>query len=86
MHHYELFQPQLSKLAVPSVYPERFKFDEMSYPEAERACEREAVWLDESIFRAGPKGVDDAVAAMKKIQENGAALAEAAQKYRSRNA
>ncbi len=86
MHHYELFQPRLSKLAVPSVFPERFKFSEMSLPEAERACEREAVWLDESIFRAGRQGVDDAVAALKKIQENGAALAKAAQEYRGRNA
>jgi dTDP-4-amino-4,6-dideoxygalactose transaminase len=68
MHHYDLFQPQLSKLAVPSAFPERFQFDQMHYPEAERACEHEAVWLDESIFRAGKQGVDDTVAALKKIQ------------------
>jgi hypothetical protein len=37
-------------------------------PVAERACEHEAVWLDENVFRAGQKGVDDAVAAIKKIQ------------------
>ena len=39
-------------------------------PKATRACEHEAVWLDEAVFRAGPKGVDDAVAAIKKIQRN----------------
>jgi dTDP-4-amino-4,6-dideoxygalactose transaminase len=68
MHHYELFQPRLSKLAVPSAFPERFNFDEMHLPEAERACEHEAVWFDESIFRSGVEGVDDAVAALTKIQ------------------
>ena len=70
MHNYELFQPQKSRLAVPSAFPEYFKFEEMNLPEATRACEHEAVWLDEAIFRAGPKGVDDAVKAIRKIQVN----------------
>ncbi len=70
MHHYDLFQPGLSKLAVPNAFPEYFNFKEMSFPEAERACEREAVWLDESIFRAGPKGVEDAVRALNKIHDH----------------
>jgi dTDP-4-amino-4,6-dideoxygalactose transaminase len=82
MHHYELFQPQLSKLAVPSAFPERFNFAAMSMPEAERACEHEAVWFDESIFRSGREGVDDAVAALKKIQENLAADKGAADKIK----
>jgi len=82
MHHYSLFQPQKSRLAVPSAFPEYFEFEKMSLPEAERACEHEAVWLDESVFRAGPQGVDDAVAALRKIQENSAELAEAARKFR----
>jgi dTDP-4-amino-4,6-dideoxygalactose transaminase len=68
MHHYELFQPQHSRLPVPSAFPERFAFDKMHLPEAEIACQQEAVWLDESIFRAGQRGVDDAVNALKKIQ------------------
>jgi dTDP-4-amino-4,6-dideoxygalactose transaminase len=68
MHHYELFQPKLSKLPVPSAFPQYFEFEKMHLPEAERACEHEAVWLDESIFRSGPAGVDDAVAAIKKVQ------------------
>jgi len=74
MHHYELFQPGLSKLPVPTAFPERFQFDKMGLPEAERACEREAVWLDECIFRAGRQGVDDAVAAIQKLQANAAVL------------
>lgn len=74
MHHYELFQPHLSKLPVPSAFPERFQFETIQLPEAERACEHEAVWLDESIFRAGPQGVDDAVAAIRKIQTHAAEL------------
>lgn len=68
MHNYDLFQPQKSRLAVPNAFPEFFDFKNMDLPEATRACEQEAVWLDESIFRAGPKGVDDVVAAIRKIQ------------------
>jgi dTDP-4-amino-4,6-dideoxygalactose transaminase len=82
MHNYSLFQPQKSRLAVPSAFPEYFNFEQMDLPEATRACEHEAVWLDESIFRTGPKGVDDAVAAIRKIQENAQELAKAAQKLR----
>jgi dTDP-4-amino-4,6-dideoxygalactose transaminase len=75
MHHYELFQPSLSRLPVPSAFPEKFAFDEMHLPEAERACKHEAVWLDECVFRAGRQGVDDAVAALGKIQAHAAELA-----------
>jgi L-glutamine:2-deoxy-scyllo-inosose/3-amino-2,3-dideoxy-scyllo-inosose aminotransferase len=82
MHNYTLFQPRKSRLAVPSAFPEYFKFEEMNLPEATRACEHEAVWLDEAIFRCGPEGVDDAVAAIKKIRENAKELAEAEQKLR----
>jgi dTDP-4-amino-4,6-dideoxygalactose transaminase len=82
MHHYTLFQPQMSKLAVPSAFPEYFAFDEMNLPEATRACEHEAVWLDEAVFRSGVGGVDDAVTALKKIQEHAKELAEASQKLR----
>jgi dTDP-4-amino-4,6-dideoxygalactose transaminase len=76
MHHYDLFQPLLSKLPVPSAFPDRFQFNQMQFPEAERACEREAVWLDESVFRAGRQGVDDAVAALHKIYDKRRELAE----------
>lgn len=70
LHRSELFQPRFSRLPVPSAFPERFQFDQMSLPEAERACQREAVWLDEAIFRSNRKGIDDAVAAMRKIYDN----------------
>lgn len=84
MHHYELFQPQTSKLAVPNAFPEYFHFEKMDLPEAERACEHEAVWLDESVFRAGPQGVDDAVKAIKKIQRNAGDLNRASEEIRAR--
>jgi dTDP-4-amino-4,6-dideoxygalactose transaminase len=84
MNNYTLFQPQKSKLAVPNAFPEYFDFKSMKLPVAERACEHEAVWLDENIFRAGPKGVDDAVAAIKKIQRNAGELNDAAQTLREK--
>jgi dTDP-4-amino-4,6-dideoxygalactose transaminase len=83
MHHYELFQPQLSKLPVPSAFPERFQFEQMELPESERACQQEAVWLDENIFRAGREGVDDTVAALRKVYENREALAAKADELRA---
>jgi len=76
MHHYDLFQPGLSKLPVPSAFSERFDYTGLSLPEAERAGERESVWLDESIFRAGRQGVDDFVSALRKVHDNGPALAQ----------
>jgi hypothetical protein len=69
MHHYDLFQPHLSRLPVPAAFPDAFRFEQMQFPVAEQACEQEAVWLDESVFRAGRQGVDDAVAALRKIYE-----------------
>jgi dTDP-4-amino-4,6-dideoxygalactose transaminase len=82
MHHYTLFQPGKSQLAVPDAFPQYFQFDKMHLPVAERACEHEAVWLDEAIFRCGRKGVDDAVAAIRKIQRNAEELAKAAEELR----
>ena len=85
MHHYDLFQPRNSRLAVPNAFPERFDFGRMDFPVAERAAEHEAVWLDESAFRAGPSGADDIVTALKKIQKNAPELAEAARKFKGTN-
>jgi len=82
MNNYTLFQPQKSKLAVPNAFTEYFDFKNMNLPAAERACEHEAVWLDENVFRAGQKGVDDAVAAIRKIQANAKELNEAAEDLR----
>jgi dTDP-4-amino-4,6-dideoxygalactose transaminase len=84
MNHYSLFQPQKSKLPVPNAFPEYFDFENMDLPVAERACRHEAVWLDERVFRAGQKGVDDAVKAIKKIQKNAAELNEAAEELREK--
>jgi hypothetical protein len=38
--------------------------------------------LDEAIFRTGPEGVDDAINALKKVQENAADLRAAAEAWR----
>jgi L-glutamine:2-deoxy-scyllo-inosose/3-amino-2,3-dideoxy-scyllo-inosose aminotransferase len=84
MNNYTLFQPHKSKLAVPRAFPEYFDFEKMNLPEAQRASEHEAVWLDENIFRAGPKGVDDAVKAIKKIQKNAVELNAAAEELRKK--
>jgi dTDP-4-amino-4,6-dideoxygalactose transaminase len=76
MNRYDLFQPLNSKLAVPNAFPERFKMDVLSMPEAERAGERESVWLAENTFRAGTKGIDDLANALRKVQDNRQELAE----------
>jgi dTDP-4-amino-4,6-dideoxygalactose transaminase len=70
MHRYELFQPSLSRLAVPTAYSEYFDFAKMQFPVATRAYEQEAVQLPESVFRAGREGVDQAVAAIRKVYEH----------------
>lgn len=66
MYRNPLFQPTKSKLAVPSAFPEKFNFAPL--PECERASTREAIWFEESMFRAGREGVDDAVNVLKKVQ------------------
>ena len=81
MHHYDLFQPELSRLPVPSAFPQYFQFERMSFPASEQACEHEAVWLDENIFRGGAQAVDDTVAALKKLVENRDILAELARQH-----
>ena len=83
MNRYDLFQPGISKLPVPSAFPERFDYTNLHMPEAERAAERESVWLDEAVFRDGQRGVDDFVSALKKVLENGEELAREAAKRRS---
>jgi dTDP-4-amino-4,6-dideoxygalactose transaminase len=68
MNKYDLFQPQNSRLPVPSAFPERFNFSEMHFAETERAYDNESMWLGEGVFRSGKQGVDDVVNALKKIQ------------------
>ena len=75
MNHYELFQPALSKLPVPSVFPEYFNFGKMSFPVTERASWEESIWMGESIFRSGKQGIDDLVAGLKKLVDHRVELA-----------
>jgi len=70
MHRYDLYQPQISRLPVPSAFPEYFNFDEMSFPVAEYASEVESVWMGEAIFRAGKQGIDDLVTGLQKMHLN----------------
>lgn len=68
LHRDPRFQPLCSKLPGPSAFPECFDWQELSLSEAERASEQAALWLDESVFRAGQQGVEDALAALRKVQ------------------
>ncbi len=70
MHHYPMFQPQLSRLPVPTAFPERFDFARMHFPAAERIAGSEALWLGEAALRAGREGVDDVLAAVRKVWKN----------------
>jgi dTDP-4-amino-4,6-dideoxygalactose transaminase len=81
MNNYTLFQPQRSRLPVTSAFPEYFKFEEMELRQARRAAEHEAITVGESVFRAGTEGVDDLIAALKKVQENAPALKTAVEEY-----
>ena len=68
MYRYDLFQPQLSRLPVPSAFRQYFDFGRMVLPVTEAVSTRQGLWLDESIFRAGKQGVDDVISALKKVQ------------------
>ena len=81
MHRDSLFQPRKSRLPVPSEFGEYFNFEQMSLPEAERACGREAVWLNECVFRAGQQGIDDVITALKKVQRSAPILCAAKQAF-----
>ena len=76
MHRYDLFQPQRTRLPVPTAHPERFDFAAMELPVATRAYAQEALWLSEAVFRAGKEGVDQAVAAIRKVYAHRERLAE----------
>jgi len=70
MHQYDLFQPQLSKLPVPSAFPEYFEFETMSFPVTHQASHERAVWMSESIFRSNKEDIDDLIKSLHKIAEN----------------
>jgi dTDP-4-amino-4,6-dideoxygalactose transaminase len=77
MSRYDLFQPGLSRLPVAVEHAERLDPARMSFPVAERAGLREAVYLDENLFRAGDRGVEDAAEALAKVQRHAAELVAA---------
>ena len=68
MYRYDLFRPTASRLPAPSAFPEYFAFDEMHLPVTERISTGEGFWLDEEIFRAGATGIDDVIAALRKVR------------------
>ncbi len=68
MSRYDLFQPSLSRLPVAVEYADRLDPAQMSFPVAEAAGERTAVYLNECIFRSDEAGVEHAVEAIAKVQ------------------
>ena len=76
MSRYDLFQPSLSRLPVAVEFADRLDPAKMSFPVAEAAGLREAVYLDENVFRAGPQGVEDAIEALEKLQRHADELPE----------
>ena len=77
MSRYDLFQPSLSRLPVAVEYADRLDPARMSFPVAEAAGERTAVYLNESIFRSDEAGIEDAVEAIAKVQRLAAGIATA---------
>jgi dTDP-4-amino-4,6-dideoxygalactose transaminase len=82
MHRYPLFRPQLSRLPVPSAFAERLNFEQMHFPEAEKAAEHQAVWVNENVFRAGSQGIDDVITALEKVINNRTQLVAYANQYK----
>jgi dTDP-4-amino-4,6-dideoxygalactose transaminase len=72
---YDLFQPGRSRLPVAVEHAGRLDPATMSFPVAEEAALRRTVYLDESVFRAGRRGVEDAVEALAKVQRHAGELA-----------
>jgi dTDP-4-amino-4,6-dideoxygalactose transaminase len=75
MSRYDLFQPSLSRLPVAVEHAGRLDPATMSFPVAEEAALRRTVYLDESVFRAGRRGIEDAVEALAKVQRHAGKLA-----------
>ena len=68
MSRYDLFQPSRSRLPVAVEHADRLDPAKMSFPVAEAAGERTAVYLNECIFRSDEAGVEHAVEAVAKVQ------------------
>jgi dTDP-4-amino-4,6-dideoxygalactose transaminase len=76
MSRYDLFQPSLSRLPVTVEHAARLDPSRMSFPVAEAAGLREAVYVDEHVFRSDEDGVEQAVEAIAKIQRHADELPE----------
>jgi dTDP-4-amino-4,6-dideoxygalactose transaminase len=74
MNQYDLFRPTPENHPIAKLYPERFDFSRMHLPEAQRASDREAVWLDQSALLGERSGVDQVVEALRKLQRNASEL------------
>jgi dTDP-4-amino-4,6-dideoxygalactose transaminase len=77
MSRYDLFQPGLSRLPVAVEHKSRLDPARMSFPVAEEAGLRRTVYLDENVFRAGRRGIEDAIEAIAKVQRHAAELTAA---------
>ena len=73
----ELFQPALSRLPVCVEYADRLDPQKMSFPVAEAAGLRESVYFMENVFRDGTRGVENAVEALAKVQQQADELPQA---------
>jgi dTDP-4-amino-4,6-dideoxygalactose transaminase len=70
MNNYTLFRPTPENHPVAKLFPERFDFGAQQFPVAQRASEREAIWLEQSVLLGERQGVDDAVAAVRKVRQH----------------
>jgi dTDP-4-amino-4,6-dideoxygalactose transaminase len=78
MSRYDLFQPSRSRLPVAVEHADRLDPTRMSFPVAEAAGERTAVYLNECIFRSDDAGIEHAVEAIAKVQRHAAELSPVA--------
>ena len=70
MNRYDLFQPQLSRMPVCVAHADRLDVSRMSFPVAEAAAEQQSVYLNENVFRAGERGIEQAVEGIAKVQQH----------------
>ena len=70
MSRYDLFQPQLSRMPVCVAHADRLDVSRMSFPVAEAAAEQQSVYLNENVFRAGERGIQQAVEGIAKVQQH----------------
>jgi dTDP-4-amino-4,6-dideoxygalactose transaminase len=74
MNDYTLFRPTPENHPVAKLFPERFDFSKLDLPVARRAFEQQAIWLNHNIFLGDRADVDDAVEAIRKVQQHAGEL------------